>query len=797
MAKIKHHNFNDTINDMLVEAKRRGVIQLEFEGDSWKGDTMQINNRELVNFGTCGYLGLENHPKIIEEVIEFTKRYGTQFSVSRSYLVSKQSNLLEEYLSKIFSGRPVISYTSTTMAHSSIIPIVVGNNDAIILDQQVHATIQTATQLMVSKGVPIHIIRHSNMEMLEHKIKALNDKYDKIWYMVDGVYSMYGDIAPMHEINLLMEKYNKLHLYMDDAHGMSWYGQNGAGRLFERTLKNNKTVYVTTMAKGFGTMGGIAVFPDTNWYDKIILYGGVLAHSHPVPPPMLGAALGSAKIHLSPEIYTLQDELQDKIQYANSLFDQTNIPIISNPNTPIYFIGTGQPSVGYNLNKRILDEGYYVNIGMFPAVPIKNTGLRFTITNHVSKKQIKSFIETINYHYPKALEAEGKNLNNVRRAFRLPLQENKIIEKKLTNEFEIITSNTIEDIDQKTWDKAYLGKGNFDWRALLLLEKSFANNEMVEENWKFHYILVFNKNKDLVLATFLTSGLFKDDLLSEAEISKTIEREREQDKYYLCSKTLIMGSLFTEGEHLFLDKSDKNWKKAVGIMLKHTFDIQESEKANGIMLRDFTSEEEELSDIFHTAGFFKIGMPNTNIIKQLPNNKDSFYENLSKRNRKNFRNEVVKYQDLFKVEIKKQLTEEEENLAYQLYLQLSEANFAINTFNYPKNLLKFINKDPNWEFVCLYMDNKLVAVVCCYFTENIYCPIFMGMDIQTNSNYKTYKQILYQILCRAIDKNYDRVFMGLSADFEKRKIGATQIDKVAFYRLEDQFNMEIIENISI
>ncbi len=120
--------------------------------------------------------------------------------------------------------------------------------------------------------------------------------------MIDGVYSMYGDVAPIDEINVLMAKYDKLYLYVDDAHGMSWSGNYGCGRLFTKTLKNKKTMYVTTMAKGFGAMGGIGVFPSKAWYDKLILHGGPLAYSHPLPPPMMGAAIGSAHIHLSPEI---------------------------------------------------------------------------------------------------------------------------------------------------------------------------------------------------------------------------------------------------------------------------------------------------------------------------------------------------------------------------------------------------------------------------------------------------------------------------------------------------------------
>ena len=126
MAKINHQSFVDTINDILTEAKKRGIIHLEYEGDHWEGDTLQVNNRDLVNFGTCGYLGLESHPLVIEKTIDFTRRFGTQFSVSRSYITSRQNIYLETLLSEIFQQKPVIVFTSTTLAHLSVLPIMIG-----------------------------------------------------------------------------------------------------------------------------------------------------------------------------------------------------------------------------------------------------------------------------------------------------------------------------------------------------------------------------------------------------------------------------------------------------------------------------------------------------------------------------------------------------------------------------------------------------------------------------------------------------------------------------------------------
>lgn len=807
MAKINHHNFIDTINDMLIEAKKRGVIQLQYNSDSWEGSTMLVEKSEMLNFGTCGYLGLEIHPKIAEKSIEYTRAFGTQFSVSRAYLTSKSNFILEDLLSEIFGGKKVISFTSTTIAHTAVLPILLEHDDLIILDQQCHVSIQTAAQLMRAKGVAIEMIRHNNLEMLESKIKALGDKYSKIWYMIDGVYSMYGDVAPIDEINQLMEKYPQLHLYVDDAHGMSWHGEHGCGRIYKETMANERTIYVSTLAKAFGTMGGIVVFPNLKWYEKVILHGGPLAYSHPIPPPMMGASIASAEIHLSDEIYDLQLDLKQRLNYANELLAQTNIPILSYPDTPIYFVGTGQPVVGYNLNKRILDEGFYVNIGMFPAVPVKNTGLRFTITNHHSKKDIKAFIDAIIYHYPKALEEESKQMNDVRRAFGMPLLQVQEVISQLKydqNKLSVQLENKIANIDEQEWNKCLGNRGNYDYQALKLIEKAFQENEEEQDNWDFYYLLVRDASRQIVAATFMTGGLIKDDLISPAEVSINAEEKRKSIPYWLCSKTLMMGSLFTEGDHLYLNKNHGEWKKALNLLVENMQNIKEEENYNALILRDF-NQDNELKDVFHDAGFFKVNMPNSNVIENFSfTNEQSFFESLSARSRRHIKNDVLKFTNSFTVEFAEKLSQEELNQAYSLYRNVCARNFHINIFPYPQKLFQLINEEENWEFIKLYLpknateeesEKQLCGVGICYKTAPLYNAILVGINYDYNEKFSIYKQMLYQVCLRAIELEMNQINMGLSADIEKKKLGAKQYEKIAYFEVTDSYNLEILENM--
>lgn len=795
MAKINHSNFIDTINDTFIEAEKRGVMRLSFDDMSWEGDTISVNNKPMVNFGTCGYMGLEQHPKVIENTIRYTQKYGTQFSVSRSYLMDQNSKNLENLLQDVFQGHPCITYSSTTLAHSSVLPIVVGRDDLIILDQQAHLSIQTAAQLMVPKGTTIEIIRHSSMDMLEHKIQKARNKYKKIWYMVDGVYSMHGDVAPIDEINELMRIYPELHLYVDDAHGMSWYGINGSGRIFDKTIRNGRTLYMSTMSKGFGCMGGIAVFPNQEWYEKVVYYGGPLAYSHPVPPPMLGAAIASAEIHLSDEIKTLQKELQSKIKLTNDLLSQTDLPVLSAPDTPIFYIGTGQPKVGYNLNKRILDEGYYVNLGIFPAVPVKNTGLRFTITNNNSFNQITTFIETLSNHYPKALAEEGRTNNDVRKAFKLPLlkKEEPVQEKSKdkVDELQLTIFNTIKDVDPVVWDYCFKDRGNFDWSALLGLEQAFSKNDKKEENWDFFYLIIRDKEDQLVLASYFTVGYFKDDMLYPENISDKIEKQREKDPYLMTSKLILMGSMFTEGNHLYIDTKSEKWEKAISLMCDKLFEIQDAESANGIMLRDFNESAHLISDIFHNKGYFKMFMPTSNIIEDLQSRED-YFESLSAKGRRNVRKEVLKFYDEFTFTIEERLTDTEIENLYTLYENVFNRNVAFNIFKYPKKLFTSMSDHPEWEFAVLKQKDDIKSIVCCYKGVNAYFPLVMGIkEEDTEASY--YRQALYRLVLSAKERGFDSVHLGFTADIEKKKLGATQKNKIAFVNLKDHFNLEQLE----
>jgi len=538
MAKINHNNSLDTIDELFTDAKNKQIMHLTADVPKSVSRMLPVFGRELLNFGTCGYMALEQDQRLIDGAIDYSRKYGTQYGISRGFLSSGINDGLEIYLSEIFDNKPVIVYSSTSSAHVSVIPTLINHTDAIILDQQVHMSIQTACQLMRQKGVPIEMIRHSNIEMLERSIQQLSRKHKKVWYMVDGVYSMYGDIAPMDDLHLLLSKYPSLNIYIDDAHGMSWYGKNGTGYVYNKMSGHDRIMFMTTMGKGFGVTGGIAVFNNREYYRRVRIFGGPLVYSHPLAPPIIGAAIASAKIHLSEDIYPIQNELKENIEYCNELLSKTDLVVMSNPLTPIKFVGMGHSKVTGNMVKRLLNDGFFVSPALFPAVSMKNSGIRISINRNVRKHEIKNLIDAIGYYYQEVLEEENKTTEDVVKAFKVkktesnvnffPASSNSIATEKLTVE----EKNTIDDICKEEWDRLLGDSGSFDWEGMKSLEDVFNGNSKPEENWKFYYFIVRDSDKKPVVATFFTSTILKDDMLALEAVSIKIKKKKKKELYY-------------------------------------------------------------------------------------------------------------------------------------------------------------------------------------------------------------------------------------------------------------------------
>ena len=801
MAKIKHNNFIDTVDEVISGAKKEGVLHLYAEDQILNGRTLQIQGKKMFHFGTTGYLGLEQDNRLKEAAITAIRKYGTQFPLSKTYISNPLYSELESKIEKMYGIPPIITKNST-LGHLAVIPTVVRDEDGVILDHQVHWSVQNACQLLKIRGIPVEMIRHSNMDMLEDKIKHLATRCNKIWYMADGVYSMFGDFAPIPDLMQLSKKYPQLQLYFDDVHGMSWSGKNGTGYVLNilKSLPDNVLLF-GTLSKTFGASGATLLCTDNRLREKIKNFGGPLTFSAQLEPASVAAAIASADIHLSTEITSLQSDLSEKIEYFKSLLEKTDLPMIALNNSPVFFLGTAMPLTAYKMVQRLFNEGFYVNPAIYPAVPIKNTGIRITLSRHNQKEEIKALVEAMEYHFPKALEESGNSQHKVYKAFGMAETVSTVGNLEPKTDLKLQYETAIEKINKQNWNELLGKQSTFDWDGLCFLENAFKNSDYPENNWDFHYYIISDNNGVPLVATFFTYGLWKDDMLAPESVSLQLEEKRKQNPLYLTSKVLGMGSLFTEGNHCYINKTHPLAEEAITLLLEQVEIVYHKLNADMLVLRDF-EEDEQLNRIFHNQGFLKINMPETCIIQ---NNKwdsvEEFSASLSPRSRKHFRKEVLPFEQAFDIIIKDQLTNEESEQAYKLYQNVKNNNHAINTFTYPLEVFKKMESNPHWEFILLYLKNKekeeitnpLVGILFCYKnTAHTYVPALIGMDYSYAKEFQLYRQLLFQGIKRARELNLNKIDFGVSATFEKRKLGATIIPKVAYIQARDNFSMELM-----
>ncbi|MBL0340979.1 MAG: aminotransferase class I/II-fold pyridoxal phosphate-dependent enzyme [Bacteroidetes bacterium] len=418
-TKSKHEQMLEIVNNTANSSRELGIIHLSDENELLDGRHIKVKGQELVNFGTCGYMGLEMDDRLKQGVIDAVQKYGTGFASTRAYVTVRLYEELENLLAKIFE-KPVVLLANVTLSHISNIPIMIGDQDAIILDTQVHDSVQTAVQLLKSRNIHVEVIRHNRMDLLEEKIIELKGKYKKIWYMPDGVYSMFGDCAPMTEICQLLDKHEQFHLYVDDTHGMSFAGKNGAGYALSQVPFHDKMILVTSLNKAFGASGGVTVFPNEKMRDLFRNCGRPFIFSGPIPPPMLGASIASAKIHLTPEITVMQQQLNDRVNYVNQLCKEMELPLMWENSTPIFFIAVSKPIVAYSMVKKLINRGYFFNLSVFPSVAINNAGLRIPISRNHTFEDLKGLISGIAAELPETFEEAGITMNDVYKAFKKP-----------------------------------------------------------------------------------------------------------------------------------------------------------------------------------------------------------------------------------------------------------------------------------------------------------------------------------------------------------------------------------------
>jgi 7-keto-8-aminopelargonate synthetase-like enzyme len=388
--RFSHTRKIDSAYRYVTEASDAGVILQTGEGPN--GRHVTVDGRRLANFGSCSYMALEALPQLRECAHQALDVYGTQFHFSRAYLQCPLYLELEALLQEI-TGRPVVVAASTSLAHIAALPILVTDKDHIIIDQFAHASLHTAVQLV--PNVPMEILRHNRMDQLDTRLTQLREHAGHVWYICDGLYSMLGDFADFEALSDLLDRHPKLHLYIDDAHSTSWTGQRGRGAALEYFAEHERVVVSLSLNKAFSAAGGALALPNHELAMRIRRCGGPMLFSGPIQPPMLGAAVGSARLHLSEEFPVLQAQLQARLDTCVKALESTKLELTTPQPSPIFQAQCDSPRIAFNVAELMRAQGFYACVCVFPAVPMNRPGIRFTITRHNELADIAPFVAAL------------------------------------------------------------------------------------------------------------------------------------------------------------------------------------------------------------------------------------------------------------------------------------------------------------------------------------------------------------------------------------------------------------------
>jgi 7-keto-8-aminopelargonate synthetase-like enzyme len=377
---------------LWTRAQSRGVVRCVAEDDRFDGRSIVLDGRRVTNFSSCSYLGLETDARLKTAACEAVLRFGVQFSSSRAYVAAPLYGELESLLEQMVEGAAVVLAPSTSLAHHSALPVLVGDRDAVLFDIQVHASVQAALPELRMRGVPCEAVRHNRLDRLEERIAALSARHERVFYLCDGIYSMHGDVLDVAGLHALLERQPSLMAYVDDAHGVSWSGRHGAGTVLGHRGIHPRMIVLFGLAKSFAAAGGAIVLPDRALAERIVTEGRTLIFSGPLQPAQLGAGVASAKIHLSAELPGLQAAVLARIDTFQRALAREEIRVTSSDCSPIRFIPVGDEHAAIDLGAALLGRGHYVNVACFPAVPRRRAGLRVMLNAHHTTSDIEGLV---------------------------------------------------------------------------------------------------------------------------------------------------------------------------------------------------------------------------------------------------------------------------------------------------------------------------------------------------------------------------------------------------------------------
>ena len=377
----------DALKVYLDQQKQHQLYRQRAIVEGPQGVLLHIAGKQYLNFCSNDYLGLANHPQVIEVLTQGAREYGV--GSGASHLInghSRAHHQLEEELAA-FVGRPrALLFSTGYMANLGVISALLGRGDAVFEDRLNHASLLDGGLLSQAR---LQRYQHADGADLQAKLSASKAKQKLI--CSDGVFSMDGDIAPLDEL-IKQAKNHQAWLMIDDAHGLGTIGENGRGSLeVYGASREQVPILVGTLGKAFGTFGAF-VAGDEVLIEYLIQRARSYIYTTALPPAVAEATRTSLRL-ITEEVWR-REQLRSNVIYFKQCLTQIGVADTGS-DTAIQPIMLGEVTRALALSERLKQQGILVSAIRPPTVPEGSARLRVTLCAEHSHAQIDQLIESL------------------------------------------------------------------------------------------------------------------------------------------------------------------------------------------------------------------------------------------------------------------------------------------------------------------------------------------------------------------------------------------------------------------
>jgi 8-amino-7-oxononanoate synthase len=366
------------------------------------GPIVQMEGKERVMLGSNNYLGLTGDERVIQGARDALDKYGTALTGSR--LLNGTIDIhteLEREIAEWYGTGDSIVFTTGYQANLGVLSAMLQTGDTVICDAGDHASLLDGIQL---SGAKVRPFRHGRLDKLESMLDRAQSDGGGVLVVVDGVYSMEGDIADLPRIAELTKAYGA-RLMVDEAHGVGVLGTRGVGASELLGIEGSVDLRMGTFSKSLASCGGF-IAGDADIVDYLRLNARSFLFTASAVPAAIGSALAAVKIAKTDEGKALMARTLENAEYLWTTLNEAGVRVVDpgveigekygiKPFTPIVPILVGEDWEAGLVWKELYDLGLYANVAMYPAVPRGGALLRTSVMATHERGHLDRAVEAI------------------------------------------------------------------------------------------------------------------------------------------------------------------------------------------------------------------------------------------------------------------------------------------------------------------------------------------------------------------------------------------------------------------